>query len=120
MRMMTAERKPIACWPKTDAKGGVESTSWGDARKDRQWTVGGKASAKEIGSVLRTREESLSEIPKGGTHTECQTTNKPSKQNRKKNKKTTVGQKVGRRGTEDAGHKREKRAEEKGEAPHKG
>ena len=35
MRMTTAGRKPIACWPKTNAKGGVESTLRGDARKDR-------------------------------------------------------------------------------------
>jgi hypothetical protein len=48
--------------------------------------------------------------PQGGTHTKCQTTNKPNKQNRKK----TAGQRLGRRGTEEAGHKRGKRAEEKG------
>jgi hypothetical protein len=39
MRMTTAGRKPIACWPETDAEGGVESTSRGDARKDRQRTA---------------------------------------------------------------------------------
>jgi hypothetical protein len=48
MRMTTVKRKPIACWPETNMEGGVESTSWGDARKDRQRTVGGKAGAEEI------------------------------------------------------------------------
>jgi hypothetical protein len=27
MRMATAERQPITCWPETDTKDGVESTS---------------------------------------------------------------------------------------------
>jgi hypothetical protein len=64
MRMMTVGRKLIACWPETDAEGGVESTSRGDLRKDRQRTVGGKASVEEIGGALRTEGESLSETPR--------------------------------------------------------
>ena len=64
MRMTTIERKLIACWPETDAKGGVESTSRGDARKDRQQTVGNKAGAKEIGGAPRIGRESLSETPR--------------------------------------------------------
>jgi hypothetical protein len=35
MRMTSAGRKLIACWPKIDVEGGVENTSRGDARKDR-------------------------------------------------------------------------------------
>ena len=50
--------------PEIDAKGGVESTSRGDARKDWQRMVGGKASAEEIGSVLKTRGENLIETPR--------------------------------------------------------
>jgi hypothetical protein len=56
MRMTTARRKPIACWPKID----VENTSQGDVRKDRQWTMDGKAGAKEIGVALKIGGESLS------------------------------------------------------------
>jgi hypothetical protein len=48
--------------------------------------VGDKAGVEEIGDTLRTGGESLSKYPKGGTHTECQTTKKPNKQNRKKQK----------------------------------
>jgi hypothetical protein len=83
---MIAGRKPIACWPETNLEGGVESTSRGDARKDQQRTVGDKAGAKELGSALKTEGKSLNENPKGGTHTKCQTTNKPNKQKMKKNK----------------------------------
>jgi hypothetical protein len=61
MRMTIAGRKPIACWPKTNLEGGVESTSWGATRKDWQWTVGDKAGAEEISGALRTGWESLSE-----------------------------------------------------------
>jgi hypothetical protein len=61
MRMTTTGRKPIACWPETNAKGGVESTSQGDTRKDQQWTVGDKAGMEEIGDAFKTGRESLSE-----------------------------------------------------------
>ena len=54
MRMSTAGRKSIACWPKTNMEGGVESTSRGDAIKDRQRMVGGKASVDEIGGAFKT------------------------------------------------------------------
>ena len=64
MRMTIAEKKPIACWPETNAEGGVESTSRGDARKDRQRTMGGKSDAEEIGGALRIGGESLSETPR--------------------------------------------------------
>jgi hypothetical protein len=36
MRMTTTGRKPIACWPKSDAEGSIESTLRGDVRKDQQ------------------------------------------------------------------------------------
>jgi hypothetical protein len=42
-------------------KGGVESTSRGDLRKDQQRTVGGKAGMEEIGGTLKIEDESLSE-----------------------------------------------------------
>ena len=64
MRMTTTGRKLIVCWPEIDMEDGVESTSRGDARKDRQWTVGGKASTEEINSVLRTEGKSLSKTLK--------------------------------------------------------
>jgi hypothetical protein len=51
--------------------------------------------------------------PKGSTHIKYQTTNKLNKTKQEK-KKTTSGQRLGRRGTEEARHKRGKRAEEKG------
>ena len=70
------------CWPKIDIEGGVESKSRGDTRKDRQQTVGSKAGVEEISGALKTEGESLSENPKGNTHTKCQTTNKPNKQNK--------------------------------------
>ena len=63
MRMTTAGRKSIACWPETDAGGGVESTSRGDARKDRQRTMGSKADAEEIGNVLKTEGETPMATP---------------------------------------------------------
>jgi hypothetical protein len=85
--MTTVGRKPIVCWPEIDAEGGIESTSRVDARKDWQRTMGGKAGAEEIGSALRIEGVSLSKTLRA-THTECQTTSKPNKQNRKK---TTVG-----------------------------
>jgi hypothetical protein len=47
------------CWPKTNAEGGIESTSRGDARKDQQ--QGGKAGTEEIGGALRIGGKSLSE-----------------------------------------------------------
>ena len=34
MRIIIVGRKPIACWPETDAEDGVKSTSREDARKD--------------------------------------------------------------------------------------
>jgi hypothetical protein len=64
MRMTTAEIKPIACWPKIDAEGGIESTSLGDARKDWQRMMGGKVGVEEIGGALRIGGENLSETPK--------------------------------------------------------
>jgi hypothetical protein len=64
MRMTTAERKLIACWPKIDPEGGVESTLRGDARKDRQHMVGNKVGAEEIDSALRTGGDSLNETPR--------------------------------------------------------
>jgi hypothetical protein len=64
MRMTTAGRKPIACYPETDMEGSVESTLWGDVRKDWQRMVGDKAGAEEIGSALRTKGEGLSETPR--------------------------------------------------------
>jgi hypothetical protein len=73
-------RKLIACWPKTDAEGGVESTSWGDLRKDRQRTVGGKASLEEIDGALRTEGESLSETSRAApSQSAKQPTNKTNK-----------------------------------------
>jgi hypothetical protein len=60
--MTKARRKPIMCWPKTVTKVGVESTSRGDARKDWQRMVGGKAGVEEIGGSLITGGESLNEI----------------------------------------------------------
>ena len=33
MRMTISRRKPIPCWLKTDAEGGIESTSWGDEKR---------------------------------------------------------------------------------------
>jgi hypothetical protein len=110
MRMTTAKRKPIVCWPETDAEGGVESTSRGDMRKDRQRTVGGKAGVKEISSALRTGGESLSETLKMAL---TQSAKQPTNQTNKTGKKTTAGQRLGRRGTEEVGYKRGKRAEEK-------
>jgi hypothetical protein len=38
-------------------EGGVESTLWGDVRKDQQWMVGGKAGTEEIGDALKTERE---------------------------------------------------------------
>ena len=64
MRITTVGRKPITCWLETDAEGGVESTSQGDTRKDRQRTVGSKAGTEEIGGTLRIGGESLSETPR--------------------------------------------------------
>ena len=109
MRMTTARRKPIACQPEIDAEDGVENTSRGDARKDWQWTVGGKAGAEEIGGVLRTREKSLSETLRANP---TQGAKQPTNQTNKIGK-TTAGQRLGRRGTEEVEHKRRKRAEEK-------
>ena len=87
MRMTTAGRKPITCWPETDAEGGIECTSRGDTRKDWQRIVGGKAGAEEIGGALRTRRESLSEIPRAeSTQSAKQPTNQ-NKQNRKKQRR---------------------------------
>jgi hypothetical protein len=64
MRMITAGRKPIACWPETDTEGDVKSTSRGDMRKDQQRTVGGKAGVEEISVALRIEGKSLSETSK--------------------------------------------------------
>jgi hypothetical protein len=88
MRMTIARRKPIACWLETDAKGGVESTLRGDARKDRQRTVGNKAGMEEIGSTLRIGGESLSENPRAAlTQSAKQPANQTNKQKKKKKKK---------------------------------
>ena len=61
MKMTTAKRKSIAYSPKTDAEGGVESTSWGDTRNYWQPMVGGKVGAEEIDGTLKTEKDSLSE-----------------------------------------------------------
>jgi hypothetical protein len=108
MKMTTAGRKPIACWLETNAEGGVESTSQGDSRKDWQRMLEGKAGAEEIGGALKTKWGILSENPKSNTHTKYQTN--------KTWKKTTIGQRLRRRGTKDAGHKRGKMAEEERES----
>jgi hypothetical protein len=80
-------------------------------RKDWQQTVGDKANAEEIDGALRTGGESLSETPKA---TPTQSVKQPTNQTNKTGKKTTARQKLRRRGTEEVGHKRGKRAEEKG------
>jgi hypothetical protein len=67
--------------------------------------VGDKAGAKKIGNALKTRGESLSEIPRA-------TPTQSAKQT--KQEKTMTGHRLGRMGTEEAGHKREKRVEENG------
>jgi hypothetical protein len=90
-------------------EGGVESTSWGDVKKDRQQMVGGKASMEEIGSTLRNKWESMSETPRVAP---TQSAKQPANQTNKTGKKT-AGQRVGRRGTEEAEHKKGKRAEER-------
>jgi hypothetical protein len=66
---------------------------------------------KEIGGALRTGGESLSETPKAAP---TQSAKQPTNQTKQNKKKKTAGQRLGRRGTEEAGHKRGKRAEEKG------
>ena len=80
MRMTTAGRKPIVCWLKIDAEGGVESTSPGDMRKERQRMVGGKASAEEIDGALKLEGESLNGNPKvAPTQSAKQPTNQTNK-----------------------------------------
>jgi hypothetical protein len=80
MRMMKAKRKLNMCWLKTVTKGGVESTSRGDARKDWQRTVGGKAGEEEINSSLITGWESLSETLRAAlTQSVKQPTNQTNK-----------------------------------------
>jgi DNA-directed RNA polymerase specialized sigma subunit len=96
------------CWPKTDVEGSIESTSQGDARKDWQQTVGGKAGVEEIDSALKIGRESLSETLRATP------TQSAKQQTNQTNKQTKVGQ-LGRRGTQEAGHKREKRSKEKEE-----
>jgi hypothetical protein len=115
MRMTTAGRKPIACWPETDAEGGVESTSRGDARKDRQRTVGDKMGAEEIGGVLRIEGESLSETPR--RHLHKVPNNQQTKQTKQeKNSRAEAREEGDRRsGTKEV----KKGRRERGEAPHK-
>jgi hypothetical protein len=92
MRMTTAGRKPITCWPETDVEGGIESTLRGDARKDRQQTMGGKVVAEEIGNTLKTGWEILSETPKAApTQSAKQPTNQINKTGKKKKKKQLWG-----------------------------
>jgi hypothetical protein len=59
----------------------------------------------------RRRTQNRRGNPSGNTHTECQTTNKLNKQNMEKNNGEA---KAKEEGTEEAGHKRGKMAEEKG------
>jgi hypothetical protein len=92
MRMITTGRKLIACWPKTDTEGGIESTSRGDARKDWQRTVGGKVGVEKISGTLRTGWQSLSETSRAPEATFWAV----------------------KRGTKEVGHKRGNKAEEKG------
>jgi hypothetical protein len=73
--------------------------------------VGEKVGTKEIGGALRTGGESLSETPRVAP---TQSAKQPTNQTNKTGKKTTAGQRLGRRGAEKARHKRGKRAKEKG------
>jgi hypothetical protein len=92
MRTTTAGRKLIACCPKTDAEGGVQSTLRGAMRKDRQQMVDSKAGAEEIGGTLRIRGESLSETPmvapKQSAKQPTNQTNKTGKKKKKKKRKS--------------------------------
>jgi hypothetical protein len=81
MRITTAGRESIACKPKTDGEGGVESSSrWG--REKRPGSGRGRQS-RRVGDQRRIQnnleEESLSESPKSSTNKVCQT----SRSNRK-------------------------------------
>jgi hypothetical protein len=71
--------------------------------------VGSKVGVEEIGSTLRNKGESLSETPRVAP---TQSVKQPTNQTNKTGKKT-AGQRVGRRGTEEAEHKKGKRAEER-------
>jgi hypothetical protein len=57
-------------------EGGVESTLWGDVRKDQQRMVGGKAGTEEIGDALKTERESLSKIPRAAPTNQTNKTRK--------------------------------------------
>ena len=78
---------------------------------------GQQSEPEEISGALRTRWEGLSETPRAApTQSAKQPTNQTNKteKTKKKKKKHPAGQRRGRRGTHEVGHKRRKRAEEKG------
>ena len=73
--------------------------------------VGSKTGAKEISGAFRIGGKSLSETLRAAP---TQSAKQPTNQTKQNKKKTTAGQRLGRRGIKEAGYKRGKMAEEKG------